>query len=675
MKLINQITLLGFLCILLFSCRTDSFTETSDPPIFVETHLSGVVLDTDDQPITNANVSVSGISTETDKNGVFNFRNIDLASDGSLIKINKIGYFDGFLFANGEAGKQSYLETVLVEKESKEFQSSIGATIEMNDNATVIFEPNSIATGGGSPYNGVVEVSAHWYDPSSDETALSMPGDLRGSDLDANVVQLVTYGMMAVELRSPSGVKLQLASGSNATLKFPIPKNSDVQQYDVIPMWYLDEETGVWIEEGESKIEGDFLVGEVSHFSYWNCDVPYPLINITGSLISESGSPLSFQRVLIKDNNNNISRSGYTNALGVFSGKVPADVDLTLFHYACDGANTTIELGTLTMDTDLDPIIVDTENSISLSAILEDCDMEAITYGYVKIISPTSSKIITTDENGVLDYEYFHCNQTDITLVAYDLLSAAVSDPVIINTGGTAQDLETIFLCGAVPGEYIRFTIDGTPFAKPLEQIEVFVADDRILYIYAYHKFDSGNNDPSTLLIKYDIVDEVAINSEVYMSFDNGVFKGELNVFIDDLIESGTISGKVWMDENENGLQDTNESPIPGKRISMTYWPPGDFIFLSQAGYSLYPQPINQANFVYSDNQGNFEFKGVFTEKLSRLTFQSDSGETVTIENVGNDDTLDSDFYDRFNTVDQYNTDDFILEAGGVKTDFGLGLK
>ena len=64
--------------------------------------------------------------------------------------------------------------------------------------------------------------SAHRYNPNSNETAFSMPGDLRAIDQNVDLVQLVTYGMMAVELRNPSGVKLQLAPGSTATLKSPI---------------------------------------------------------------------------------------------------------------------------------------------------------------------------------------------------------------------------------------------------------------------------------------------------------------------------------------------------------------------------------------------------------------------------------------------------------------------
>jgi len=703
MKNYRTISLLGLFCMLLFSCRTDEFTDTINTPIFVETNLSGVVMDTDHQPISEAIVSISGITAETDQNGVFNFRNIELLSDGSLVKVFKTGYFDGFIFADGQPGDQSYLETILIERQAQEFQSSTGGTITMNGGATITFEPNSIVTGGGSPYSGIVEISTHYYDPSSDETAFTMPGDLRAIDQNTNFVQLMTFGMMAVELRNPSGVELQLAPESKATLNFPIPSESDFIQNELIPMWYLDEDSGTWIEEGSAIVKGNLLVGEVSHFSFWNCDLPFPVVNITGSLVAEDGTPLSFQTIVIKDNNNNISRSGSTNSRGIFTGKVPANVNLTLYHFVCDGARSEEDLGILTSDTDIGQIIVNTQNSISLSAILRGCGMESITNGYVKISTSSSNKIITTDEDGNLDYRYFYCNENEVTLRAYDLTSAMVSEPVVINTSETEQDLGTLYLCDSIPGEFIWYTINGVPHSRPLDQIEVYLVDNRILYIYADQEFDASANDPSSLVFKYDIVNEVAqynprgytssgqsletsgnnleveisaiggLGTEVHMSFDNGVFEGEMNVYIDKVLESCTVSGKVWKDANQNGLQDPGEQAISGKRISITYIPiPNHY---NIAGYSLYPQSNIRAVYVFSDSEGIFEFTGVNTEFESRLTFKTNSGETLTTENVGNDDTIDSDFYDRFNTVDQYNTDDFTIEPGGEKTDLGLGLK
>jgi hypothetical protein len=43
-------------------------------------------------------------------------------------------------------------------------------------------------------------------------------------DKDAKRVFLTSYGMMAVELQSTAGERLQLKSGSTATLTSPIPR-------------------------------------------------------------------------------------------------------------------------------------------------------------------------------------------------------------------------------------------------------------------------------------------------------------------------------------------------------------------------------------------------------------------------------------------------------------------
>ena len=157
--MLNKLTLTALFLMLLFSCRTDELTiEKGDMTLTVEALLSGVVLNTDNQPISNAVVSLSDNMTETDENGVFSFGEIELSSDGSLVKIKKSGYFDGFFFAYGEEDEHSFLEGVLIEREVQEFQSSTGATITMNGGANIIFDPNSIVTSGGQPYDGVVNI-------------------------------------------------------------------------------------------------------------------------------------------------------------------------------------------------------------------------------------------------------------------------------------------------------------------------------------------------------------------------------------------------------------------------------------------------------------------------------------------------------------------------------------
>ena len=96
-------TLVTFLLITLcFSaCREDEyFNEETETPIgtgvIVEGNLNGLVLNSNNNPVSNALIEVMGETTETDANGFFRFKDIPIDKDGSLVKISKEGRFDGF---------------------------------------------------------------------------------------------------------------------------------------------------------------------------------------------------------------------------------------------------------------------------------------------------------------------------------------------------------------------------------------------------------------------------------------------------------------------------------------------------------------------------------------------------------------------------------------------------
>ena len=694
----------------LYACQTDDFPEVEDEnpvivdeiPTIVESNLIGVVLDEENQPIVDAEILVSGEMTTTDENGVFRFIDFDLSSDGSLIKITKDGYFDGFQFVHGEAGKFSQIKATLLRREDQIFQNSTGGTIEANGGSSIIFEENSIAYPNGDPYQGAVTVSAHWYDPSTDDLIYTMPGDLRGIDENSETVQLRTYGMMVVELLSATGEELQVAFDRTATMMFPIPNGSDARDYDAIPTWHLDETTGIWMEEGEAKVEGNFLVAEVSHFSFWNCDIPFPYVHIKGTLVSENGEPLPFHTVTIKDNNNNISRTGITNESGVFSGKVPAGVDLSLFHIVCEENNPILGIGVLMENTELGEVSIPMQSNTSITANFVGCDAEPTENTYVIIITPSGTEIVSTGITGEFDYTLFHCNETNMTLQAYDLNSNFTSEPITINTDQLEMNLGTVTICEDIIGENIIYFINDETHDVPLNNISALFVDNRMLNIYAISTSAPNGSRPN-LFIKYDMIDNIgqyavsgtknngdylATNGDdleievsdfdqvgdlITVTFDNGEFRGELTVELDKIVESGEVRGTVWLDDNQDGIKDPGELPLAGKRFSIFYVfdPAAEPLF----GPRYYPFPHNSSYSVESDSDGNFTFTGVLVEERLHLSYHINSGiEEVSPVDVGNNDWIDSDFYIRFTGTGQYDTNDFILENGGEKVDFGLGI-
>ena len=90
-----------------------------------------------------------------------------------------------------------------------------------------------------------------------------------------------SYGMLAVVLESTGGEKLQIITGNTASLIIPIPSSKVSSAPATISLWYIDEVSGIWKEQGTAKKNGNNYTGDVQHFSYWNADFNLPAISFS----------------------------------------------------------------------------------------------------------------------------------------------------------------------------------------------------------------------------------------------------------------------------------------------------------------------------------------------------------------------------------------------------------
>ena len=96
-----------------------------------------------------------------------------------------------------------------------------------------------------------------------------------------------------------------------------------------IPLWYFDEDNGYWIEEGSATLQGTKYVGTVSHFSFWNYDIPTEYVNICLNIFDTNSNPLNNIRINIESELNGTG-TGITNEDGEVCGIVPANQILNL---------------------------------------------------------------------------------------------------------------------------------------------------------------------------------------------------------------------------------------------------------------------------------------------------------------------------------------------------------
>lgn len=277
------------LILIISSCRKDVFVDNPDitvpnPNLTITTDVMGQIVDIAGSPIEGAEISILGEAAQTNAQGSFLFRLLDINDSGTLVKIEKSGYFAQTRLIYPNKPKETcFLKATLIEKGNPtKFQSNTGQVIEMNGGALVEFTASSISYEGGSNYTGEVLVFTHWYDPTSKELSAQAPASLEAVNANGEKVILDTYGMVAVELQTPDGIALQLTSGETAKLSFTLASELEAQGPDMIPLWYLDEEKGIWVEESTAAKSNGYYIGEVSHFSFWNADYANTFVKIEG---------------------------------------------------------------------------------------------------------------------------------------------------------------------------------------------------------------------------------------------------------------------------------------------------------------------------------------------------------------------------------------------------------
>jgi uncharacterized protein (TIGR02145 family) len=394
MKTTRILVLLFSSLVLVFnSCKKEEDTPPADNLPSSELFGSGTtvsvkgrVVDENGNAIASAVVKAGSVTTNTDAMGVFILNNVTAYQKLGCITVEKAGYFKGirsFVPKTGGNELQICLMTKIV---SGSVNSTAGGTITI-PNASVTLPTNGV-TLNNTAYTGTVKVAIKHFNPTSANFNDEMPGSLVGVS-DNVASSLTSYGMVGVELTDNNGQLLQIASGQTATLKFTIPATMLASAPSSIDLWSLDETNGYWKKEGVANKVNNEYVGQVSHFSFWNCDVPSNFVYINGQVInSQTQQPLSGAIVTVSSTNYG-SASDYTNNQGQYSGYVPNGVSLSItVNVICSGSNTVVYTGTLpamSANTTIATIAVSLPGQTSLTGTVVGCNNQPLSNGYIVV--------------------------------------------------------------------------------------------------------------------------------------------------------------------------------------------------------------------------------------------------------------------------------------------------
>lgn len=279
------------------------------------------LIDTSGAPLADVNVTVAkqedqepieGVVSSTDSLGGALLSGLPEQTD-LVFSFKKSGYatqVKPFTTQSGEVTLDELQVVMLPREDALLFNGADPAELNGKDGAYLAVEGNAFVDSDGNFVGGDIEVHITPLDVSSSLGAQAFPGAFEGI-LDDGVTEkpIVSFGTTEFVF-TQNGEPLDLAPGATAIIDMPIyskqyPNGDEILIGDEIPLWSLNEITGIWRQEGHGEViakpasrTGLAMRAEVTHFTWWNTDW-YPAdeqqsdISIRVTPVDEQGNELS----------------------------------------------------------------------------------------------------------------------------------------------------------------------------------------------------------------------------------------------------------------------------------------------------------------------------------------------------------------------------------------------
>lgn len=536
--------------LLFFSCQKEMSSENGNQvgnnsggfklpaPTPVNGSVAGWIIDENSLPIANAQVTIVNNTYTTDADGFFKTQVLALDKFITTIKVIKQGYFKGYRSFCANAAK-NYVKIKLIPKQlSNSFNSSSGGTTMLSNGTQVSFLANSIVVkSSNAVYHGIVNVYAKYIDPTASDIRAIVPGSFVGID-SGNVYALKSKGMVVVELESPSGESLQLDASKPASLKMPIPISLLSTAPASIVTWSLNDQ-GVWVKEGTATKNGNSYNLQVTHFSFWNLDVPIDPVYLSINVKDQNGQNIGGVDVSLQSS----QASGYgttygiTDSLGDVSGIVPKNEIFTLevqfASMSCGTPLYTQQIGPFSSNASLNITApIPPSQVLTVNGTATNCAGTPTAMGLVYIQKDNDSinTIIANVVNGNFSINIPHCSPiSQITVRTYAGVIPQQPQVITYNVSSNILNVGNLTLCDSAYMGYVKYKIDATNY--------IHVEERNATYFAALYS-QSGN---STTLYAGDNGSTTYMNPAV-LGASVGTFSYDMNSLLE--VENFT-SGNV----------------------------------------------------------------------------------------------------------------------------------
>ncbi|RZJ68241.1 MAG: carboxypeptidase regulatory-like domain-containing protein [Flavobacterium sp.] len=443
----------------------------------------GQVVDANDDPIQNATVKIGSSTVQTDENGVFIINEAQVHQKFAYVKASKSGYIDGSRALVPTSGKNNVKIMLLQSGALETIQSGEESVVSIYSGTQVKFD-GAFEDENGVPYSGSVGVFMFHLTPSNEKISELQPGMLYAETETGDEAVLQTFGMINVELRGSGGQKLQIAEGHTAEITMRIDDGQIASAPATIPLWHFDENAGWWKEDGSATKQGNYYVGNVSHFSWWNCDVFESVVMLTVTVKDANGNAVPNAVTYLEIAQNNLfSGTITTGSTGTAAGIVPSNValDLSVALPFCPTTVQSVSIAPTSTDLAVTVVMVDYSPEIfSISGELVSCSGSS-TNGYLQV--KVNGFINLFPVEGDFQISIGNCEAPEIFLVRSNNSSWT---QFLVN--GTENNIGVLPFCSSTT-EFLVYKIDD-------QVANVYVAGISATFQNGQLNVNSGGTNP-----------------------------------------------------------------------------------------------------------------------------------------------------------------------------------
>lgn len=414
------------------SCREEIDMDLKDtvevlPVELINTNISGQVKNLDGKIIDGANVLISEQEMLTDQNGYFSFSNIKADRNGTIITVEKEGYFENKITVYPSLNHDLFSSITLIKDNSSATMLSWqGGEVALGEIGTLYIPPNTLVyASDGSNFEGTAQIHVHSYDMADPLLEHIIPGDLTAY-IASNVKKgLIPASILRISLSDGKLNDLRLATEQTAELNL-VPSDHFMDEWpEELSMFRFNEENNQWIKTGAAlSLETKLYTALINDLGFICLGMDYDVVQLEGYIHYSEDNSAARHHIAVTSDIQKPAIQFQTDEQGFFKGFVPAATPLNL--------EITNECGFGVYEENIEELVEDTDfekelqantdcRSLPVQGRLLDCEGAPVANGYVRITSEENDLFVTTDAEGYYEGEFKICNKDlTIDLTAYN---------------------------------------------------------------------------------------------------------------------------------------------------------------------------------------------------------------------------------------------------------------